>query len=75
MKNKLAIIDLYCPIGHFNFIKFYIDNLKNKQTEVILNEKIFNFLKYKNVTYCKLDKFFHSLIYSIKIVYILKKKK
>ena len=72
---KTAIVDLNCPIGHLNFIKFYLDKINKKKTLFFLNSNVRSFLSYKKTKYFKVLGIAHLFITYLKIVFFIKKKK
>ena len=50
-KLKTAFVDLHSPMGHLNYINFYIKNLKNIFNIVVLNSRVKKILKYQNAFY------------------------
>ena len=50
-KLKTAFVDLHSPMGHLNYINFYIKNLKNIINIIILNSNVKKILKYQNAFY------------------------
>ena len=50
-KFKTAFVDLHSPMGHLNYINFYIKNLKNIIDIVVLNRSVKKILKYQNAFY------------------------
>lgn len=47
LKKKIAIVDLHTPLGHANLLNYYLKNLANKKSYIILNKKIKQFLNIK----------------------------
>ena len=71
---KTAIVDLNCPIGHLNFIKFYLDKINKKKTFFFLNSYVRHFLSYKKTKYLKVFGMADSLMVCLKIIFYIKKK-
>jgi hypothetical protein len=49
--NKVAFVDLQCPLGHIYLIDFFIDKFKKNFDYIILNKKIEKYLSNKNINF------------------------
>ena len=72
---KTAIVDLNCPIGHLNFIKFYLDKINRKKTYFFLNSNVRHFLSYKKTKYLKILGMANMFTAYLKIIFYIKKNK
>lgn len=71
LKKKIAIVDLHTPLGHANLLNYYLKNLANKKSYIILNKKIKQFLNIKKKSYF-FDK--SDIINYLNLYYFIKKK-